>query len=189
MSLMSSPTELVAIELTDDERDFVEQTLEQWSSSAASRPFPFQVLGLSTWEEFGALTYRLERAAVDGAALTDLDWARLLFLTEVTFASALIGSGTRFTAMTRFSDAQAINVLRGLQRKISNHHRAALLFPDGGRTRTAEQIERWRYMKVKEFDERFDAGQDMAAALVMGTLHEPCGVGGEPYDEFDVKSD
>ena len=49
---MSSPTELVAIELTDDERDFVGQTL-----------------------------------------------------------------------------------------KISNHHRATLLFPDGGRTRTAEEIE------------------------------------------------
>jgi hypothetical protein len=40
---------------------------------------------------------------------------------------------------------------------------------------------------VKEFNERFDAGQDVAAALVMGTLHEPCG-GGESYDEFDVKS-
>jgi hypothetical protein len=47
---------------------------------------------------------------------------------------------------------------------------------------------RWRYKKVKEFDERFDAGQDMAAALVMGTLREPYGIGGEPYDEFDVKS-
>jgi hypothetical protein len=62
-------------------------------------------------------------------------------LTEVTFASDLIGSGVRFTAMTRFSDAQAIKLLRGLQRKISNHHRATLLFPDGGRTRTAEEIE------------------------------------------------
>ena len=146
MSLMSSPTELVAIELTDDERDFVEQTLKQWSLSAASTPFPFQVLGLSTWDEFGGLTYRLERAAVDGAALTDLDWARLLFLTEITFASDLIGAGVEHTLMTRFSDAEALSLLRGLQRKISNHRRAALLFPDGGRTRTAEEIGRWRSM-------------------------------------------
>lgn len=138
---MSSADELVAIELTADERDFIEQTLKQWSLSAASTPFPFQVLGLSTWEEFGGLTYRLERAAVDGEALTDLDWARLLFLTEVTFASDLIGSGVEHTLMTRFSDAEAIGVLRGLQRKISNHRRAKLLFPDGGRTRTAEEIE------------------------------------------------
>jgi hypothetical protein len=146
MTSMSSPTELIAIQLTDDERDFVEQTLEQWSLSAASTPFPFQVLGLSTWDEFGALTYRLERAAVEGAALTNLDWARLLFLTEVTFASDLIGSGVEHTLMTRFSDAEAINVLRGLQRKISNHHRATLLFPEGGRTRSVEEIEeleRW----------------------------------------------
>jgi hypothetical protein len=141
---MSSPTGLVAIELTADERDFVEQTLEQWSTTAASTPFPFQVLGLSTWEEFGALTYRLERAAAEGAALTDLDWARLLFLTEVTFASALIGSGIQFTAMTRFSDAEAIGLLRGLQRKIGNYPRAKLLFPDGGRTRTVDEIEELR---------------------------------------------
>jgi hypothetical protein len=138
---MASGDELVAIELTDDERDFVEQTLEQWASSAAWVPFPFQVLGFATWEEFGALTYRLERAALDSAALTDLDWARLLFLTEVTFASALIGSGTRFTAMTRFSDAEGIQVLRGLQRKIGTYDRAKLLFPNGGRTATAEEID------------------------------------------------
>jgi hypothetical protein len=83
---------------------------------------------------------------VEGTALTDLDWARLLFLTEVTFASALIGSGIRFTAMTRFSDAEGIRVLRGLQRKIGTHDRAKLLFPDGGRTATVgeiQELEQW----------------------------------------------
>lgn len=143
---MTDSSELVAVELTDDERDFIQQTLEQWALSAASKPFPFQVLGLSTWEEFGNLTGRLEHAVTDGKPLTDLDWARVLFLTEITWASSLIGSGLDFAIVTKFSDIEAVSLLRALQRKIGGYKRAKLLFPNGGRTRTAEEIEeieRW----------------------------------------------
>jgi hypothetical protein len=48
--------------------------------------------------------------------------------------------------VTRFSDIEAVALLRGLQRKISDHNRAKLLFPNGGRTHTAEEIaeqKRW----------------------------------------------
>jgi hypothetical protein len=78
--------------------------------------------------------------------LTDLDWARVLFLTEITWASSLVGSGLDFAIVTRFSDIEAVALFRGLQRKISGHSRAKLLFPNGGRTHTAEEIEaqkRW----------------------------------------------
>lgn len=87
-------------------------------------PFPFHVPGCSTWDEFGGLTGRLERAVSDGQPLTDLDWARVLFLTEVTFASDLIGSGLDFAIMARFCDTEAIGLLRGLQRKIGGCERA-----------------------------------------------------------------
>jgi hypothetical protein len=138
---MTDSSHLVAIELTDDERDFIQQTLEQWALSAASTPFPFQVLGLSTWEEFGLLTGRLERAVVAGEPLTDLDWARTLFLTEITWASNLVGSGLDFATVSRFADTAAVALLRSLQRKISTYKRAKLLFPDGGRTLTADETE------------------------------------------------
>ncbi|WP_071288328.1 hypothetical protein [Mycolicibacterium llatzerense] len=141
---MTSP--LVAVELTGDERDFIDQILEQWALSAASKPFPFQALGLSTWDEFGELTVRLGRAVVAGEALTELDWARVLFLAEVTWVSSLIGTGLDSAIMTRFPDVEAIQVLRGLQRKIGGTERARLLFPNGGRTRTPEELaamERW----------------------------------------------
>jgi hypothetical protein len=143
---MTDSSGLVAVDLTEDERDFIQQTLEQWALSAASKPFPFQALGLSTWDEFGELTGRLEHAVTDGKPLTDLDWARVLFLTEVTWASNLIGSGLDFEIVTRFSDAEALSLLRGLQRRIGGFKRAQLLFPNGGRPRTAEEIEeieRW----------------------------------------------
>jgi hypothetical protein len=138
---MADSSGLVAVELTEDERHFIQQTMEQWALSAAWKPFPFQVLGFSTWEEFLNLTGRLEHAVIAGEPLTDLDWARVLFLTEITWASTLIGSGLDFAIVTRFSDTEAVSLLRGLQRKISGRKRAKLLFPNGGRTPTAEEIE------------------------------------------------
>lgn len=138
---MTSSSGLVAVDLTDDERNFIRQTLRQWEASASGQPFPFQVLGLPTWEEFGALTLRLERAVTDHEALTDLDWARVLFLTEVTWASDLIGSGLDFDVVTSFSDTEAVTLLRGLQRKIGGYRRAKLLFPEGGRNAAREEID------------------------------------------------
>ncbi len=140
---MTGSFDLVAVDLTDREREFIRQALEQWALSAADAPFPFQVLGLSTWEEFGALTLRLRRAVTSGQPLEDIDWARVLFLTEITWASDLVGAGLDFATVTGFSDTEAVSLLRGLQRrrKIGGHTRAKLLFPNGGRARTAEEIE------------------------------------------------
>jgi hypothetical protein len=145
---MTSSSELVAVDLTDRERKFIEQALQQWGLSASDAPFPFQMLGLSTWEEFGNLTVRLEGAVANGEPLSDLDWARVLFLTEITWASDLVGAGLDFATVTGFSDSEAVSLLRGLQRrrKIGGYERGKLLFPDGGRTRAAEEldeIERW----------------------------------------------
>jgi hypothetical protein len=132
---------LVAVDLTKDERDFIWQALYQWALSASGKPFPFQVLGLSTWEEFGELTGRLQNAVAGGEALTNLDWARVLYLTECSWASSLVGAGLDFAIVTRFSDTEAMGLLRGLQRKIGGIKRAELLFPEGGRTATAEELE------------------------------------------------
>ena len=152
---MTSSSDLVAVDLTERERQFIQQALEQWALSASDAPFPFQVLGLSTWEEFGELTLRLERAVTNGEPLTNLDWARVLFLTEITWASDLVGAGLDFATVTGFSDTEAVGLLRGLQRrrKIGGYYRATLLFPNGGRIRTAEEIEetqRWGEQVLRE---------------------------------------
>lgn len=143
---MSSSSELVAVDLSEAEREFIAQVLQQWGLSASDAPFPFQILEMSTWEQFGELTYRLQCAVENSEPLTDLDWARVMFLTEITWASSLVGSGLDFAIVTRFADTEAVALLRGLQRKISGYNRAKLLFPNGGRTRTAEEIDeqlRW----------------------------------------------
>jgi hypothetical protein len=111
---MTDSAELVPVELTEDEREFIEQALQQWGWSASDAPFPFQLLGLPTWEEFGSLAVRLQRAVTEGEPLTDVDWARVLFLTEIAWASGLIGAGLDFATVTRFSDADGLGLLRAL---------------------------------------------------------------------------
>jgi hypothetical protein len=161
---MTDSSELVAVDLTDREREFIQQALEQWALSAADAPFPFQALGLSTWDEFGHLIVRLKRAVTDGESLTDLDWARALFLTEITWASGLVGAGLDFATVTGFSDTEAVRLLRGLQhrRKIGGRTRAKLLFPEGGRTRSTAEIEEetryWEEVRTDQQERQYPPG-------------------------------
>ena len=137
---MSCSSELVAIDLSETEREFIAQVLQQWGSSRRTRSFvpdPGDVDVGGVWRT----PYRLQRAVENDEPLADLDWARVMFLTQITWAGSLVGSGLDFAIVTRFSDIEAVALLRGLQRKISGYNRAKLLFPNGGRTPTAEEIE------------------------------------------------
>lgn len=139
------------------EREFIRRALQQWGWSASDAPFPFQVLGLSTWGEFGELSVRLDRALQEHEALADLDWARVLFLTEISWASDLVGAGSDFATVTGFSDTEALGLLRRLQRrdKLGGHDRAKLLFLNGGRTATAEESdERERWAKAVRLEQQ-----------------------------------
>lgn len=132
---------LITIELTERERKFIAGGLREWGGSASWKPLPIEAMGISDWDEFDALTDRLRAAVGRGEALTELDWARVLFLGEIIWGSSLVGAALDFEIVTGFSDAEAIAVLRSLQRKISHRSRADLLFPGCGRPRP---IEKWK---------------------------------------------
>jgi hypothetical protein len=132
----------IAIDLTERERDFIVDGLREWQGSAGWKPLPIEAMGISDWDEFDALTDRLRAAVGRGEPLTELDWARVLFLGEITWASSLVGAALDFEIVTGFSDAEAIAVLRSLQRKISSRRRADLLFPGRGRPRPIEEWKR-----------------------------------------------
>ena len=117
--------ELVHIDLTDDERVLLVQGLNEYGGPGRGAPLLTPLVGLSTAGEFDQLRYRLMTAIEHGGALSDLDWARALVLTEISWASDLLGSGIDFSTSMR--DEKAIVVLRGLQRKISSGHRFELL--------------------------------------------------------------
>jgi hypothetical protein len=125
-------TELVEIDLTDDERSFMQTALNEWGGPASYAPLPITILGLTSWDEFDNLVDRLSAAIGGKTPLSDLDWARALFLTEISWASDLVGSGMDF-ALIHIRDEEAVQLLRAIQRKVSTSYRADLLFPNAGR--------------------------------------------------------
>jgi len=123
---MTEP-ELVAIDLTDEERSLMLQGLNEYGG-----PVPREVpsllaplLGLSTIDEFWTLQERLIIGIGAKAPLSDLDWARAVFLTEISWASDVIGSGIDFKTSVR--DENAAPLMRSIQRKVSTHERFVLL--------------------------------------------------------------
>ncbi|MBO0880358.1 MAG: hypothetical protein J2P17_08405 [Mycobacterium sp.] len=128
--------DMVAIALTPEEQRFIYSALIQWSSVATGSPLPIKALGIAEdWPQFDELVDRLRAAIAGKEPLSDLDWARALFLTEVSWASNLVAAGLDFALVTSIPDEEAIKLLRSIQRKIGGYYRANLLFPNAGRPR------------------------------------------------------
>ncbi len=135
LTLELMPNDLLHFDLTDRERTFICDALFEWRGAAGWAPLPIDALGLNSWDDFDALTDRLHDSILRKDPLTDLDWTRALFIAEITWASALIGAGLDFETVTGFSDAEAVRVLRSIQRKVATSGRANLLFPGRQRPR------------------------------------------------------
>jgi hypothetical protein len=121
---MTEP-ELVAIELTDEERELMVLALNEYGGPAKhAYQLLCPVLGQSNKGEWARLRSRLMEAIENKEPLSDLDWARALFLTEISFGSNLVGSGLDFGPA---ADEYWLGVLRSLQRKVSSYARFLLL--------------------------------------------------------------
>ena len=105
---------------------------------------------MSNWDEFDELTGRLAHAVTEGQSLTTLDWARVLYLTECSWASSLVGAALDFSIVTGFSDTEGLGLLRGLQRKIGGIDQAETLFAGRGRPRPIEEWERESEQIIRE---------------------------------------
>lgn len=95
-------------------------------------PIPIGALGYHDEIHFSRTSRSLEAQIEAGteASLTDTELARILFLTEMCWASDIIGCGVEFSLIYGPNDATAIEVLRGLQRKLSNPRRARMVFSE-----------------------------------------------------------
>ncbi|WP_157128784.1 hypothetical protein [Nocardia amamiensis] len=114
--------------LTPAERDFVDGALASWVGVSASAPIPVRALGFTDRGRFKEETIRLRRAVHDGAMLTDVETARVLFLSELAFGSDLFGAGVEFQLVNAIRDTEAITILRSLQRKLYTRAGAEALF-------------------------------------------------------------
>jgi hypothetical protein len=116
---------LVEIDLTDEERELIFIALNEYGGSAKDAyKLLCPVLGQSSEDEWYQLTTRLRDAIKSKEPLSDLDWARALFLTEISFGSNLVGSGLDFGPA---ADEYWLGVLRSLQHKVSSYDRFLLL--------------------------------------------------------------
>lgn len=115
----------ITIELTDEERKLMVLALNEYAGLAQhAYQLLCPVVGQSNQNEWYQLTTRLKEAIREQEPLSDLDWARALFLTEISFASDLVGAGLHFGPA---ADESWFRVLRSIQRKISNYDRFLLL--------------------------------------------------------------
>ncbi|MBF6334787.1 hypothetical protein IU450_02690 [Nocardia abscessus] len=114
--------------LTPAERDFVDGALASWVGVSASAPIPVLALGFPDRDRFKEETIRLRRAVHDGAVLSEVETARVLFLSELAFGSDLFGAGVEFQLVNAIRDTEAITILRSLQRKLHTRAGAEALF-------------------------------------------------------------
>lgn len=106
------PMNLGPIEFDDDERRLMLATLNAYAESP-QRGFGLlsPIAGQKTYDEWAAYAAYLHHAVAEELELVELDWARVLLLTEMGFASSLVGFGPQF----RGADEHGIVTLRSLQ--------------------------------------------------------------------------
>jgi len=115
----------VAIDLTDEERELIVLALNEYAGTAQhTYQLLCPVLGQSDENDWYQLTTRLKKSIKKREPLSDLDWARAMFLTDISFGSTLVGSGLRFG---RAADEYWFPILRSIQEKVSSRERFDLL--------------------------------------------------------------
>lgn len=115
----------VDVELTDDERQLLVLGLNEYLGPAKGAPLLTPLVGLTSETEFTPLLLRLMAAIEQREALSDLDWARALVLTEISWGSSLLGAGIDFSSNMR--DEKAAPLMRSLQYKLVTSERIQLL--------------------------------------------------------------
>lgn len=108
--------ELAQVDLTEVERRLLLAGLMEYGGPAPGAVALAPLVGVNGIEAFFELTDRLSAAIENGRPLSDLDWARALVLTEICWASDLLGAASDFG--TNMPDELALPALRSLQRKL-----------------------------------------------------------------------
>ncbi|WP_378730733.1 hypothetical protein [Nocardia brasiliensis] len=110
---------LVAVDLSDDERDVLRCGLGEWGGPARSTEALAVAMGFASVADLYEQGRRLRAALSSNEPLSAADWRRTLAATEIVFASDVFGSGVEWSITTGFRDEETIRILRGLQRKLN----------------------------------------------------------------------
>jgi hypothetical protein len=75
-------------------------------------------MGFDDVDDFDQQRKRMGLALRERAVLSRWDWTRILIAAEIVFVSDVVGSGVEWATTTGQTDADTLDALRGLQRKL-----------------------------------------------------------------------
>ena len=108
--------DLAGVDLNEDERRLLLAGLLEYGGPAKGAGVLAPLVGAESINAFFELTDRLTASIERSEPLSGLDWARALLLTEICWASDILGAASEFSS--NLPDDRALTALRSLQRKI-----------------------------------------------------------------------
>jgi hypothetical protein len=115
----AGPEDLVAVELPEDQRELLIQGLAQWGGPARPTDAGVRAIGFADRDALLREGAQIRAALAAREPLTAADWRRALAAAELVFASDVHGAGVDWEAVTGWTDAETIHVLRKVQRTLA----------------------------------------------------------------------
>lgn len=116
--------------LSGEQRRFLDAALSVWGGIASNQLPPIEALGYTDKSDFAADVARLrDQLGRDHPDLLPVDWSRIQFLAEISWASDMFGAGVEFELASPFTDSESLALLRSVQRTLIRIVNPTLVFP------------------------------------------------------------
>jgi hypothetical protein len=106
------------MDLTDAELGLLRAGVSEWGGPTSCSDELALAMGFAGRDGLYDERQRLLAGLAGSEPLELFDWARILVLTEFAFASNVFGSGLDWSITTGIADAEAVELLRSVQRKL-----------------------------------------------------------------------
>lgn len=110
--------DVLIVELAEEERAMLRWGLLDWGGPASPTEALVRVMGFESIADLYTSARRIAELVWTGKGLSRRDWTRALVATEFVWASDVFGSGLDSVYTFGYSDAEAVAILRSVQRKL-----------------------------------------------------------------------
>lgn len=115
---LDDPGTPIQLRLTDGERRLLRFGLSEWSGPTKGTEELAVAMGFESLADLYEQTTRIAAGIKACQPQTRTDWTRALLATEIVFSSNVVGSGLDWNITTGIADDTALDLLRGIQRKV-----------------------------------------------------------------------